>query len=133
MARVTCEHCHMQYNTALGACPNCGAQVAPFWRRVFTWHWPLPLAIGLGLQLLSRHVDLERSHDLGRNLGPGSGRTAMPDTVLVSQFIAGMLVFSLLAAIMLFILERIIRLLRREMSRRRRRGLRRRMQRSQSR
>jgi uncharacterized protein HemY len=108
----------MQYNAALGDCPNCGTKPHPWWRQVFAWHWPLPLAIGLALQILSQRTGPDR---------PRLGVPELPELASVSQFITGVLVFSVLAALLLFAVERTRTALRRWSSRRRRREARRRL------
>ena len=118
MARVICRECHMEYNAALRACPNCGARRPRFWRRLAGLRWPLPLAIGLALQLLSQRAGPERGH---AELRPAS------DLASASQFIAGMLVFSILAALLFFLVTRTWIELRRMNGRRRRRRARRRL------
>jgi hypothetical protein len=95
MARSICRDCHVQYNPASGFCPHCGARPLALWRRVMIWRWPLPLAIGLVVQTLSQHPNL------------GDWTVAeMPGIALVSQFIAGALVFSLMAALLLLAFNR---------------------------
>lgn len=103
----------MQYNAALGACPNCGTKLLAPWRRVIGWRWPLPLAIGLALQVLSQHTDPDRRRpELPR----------LPEVALISQFIAGVLIFSAVAALLLFAIGRTRIALRRRNGRRRRRA-----------
>jgi hypothetical protein len=109
----------MQYNAALRECPNCGTRPYPRWRQVVEWHWPLPLAMGLALQILSQHTGPDRVHQ---------GMPKLPELVSVSQFVTGVLVFSVLAALLLFAVERIRLALRRQIDRRRRRAARRRLQ-----
>ncbi len=94
----------MQYNLALGSCPNCGTRPLSIWRQVIDWRWPLPLAIGLAVQALSQHRDLG-----GRTM------TEMSGTALVSQFMAGALIFSALAALLLFAFNRTRRAWRRKL------------------
>ena len=110
MARVICPECHVQYNVTLGICPSCGARPIPAWRRMAGWHWPLPLAIGLALQILSQILDRARN----------AAMPAPPIVSVVSQFIAGVLIFSLLAAVLLFVVRRIGQVVRRRHSRRHR-------------
>lgn len=110
----------MQYNAALRHCPNCGTKPSPLWRQVAEWHWPLPLAIGLALQILSQRTGTDRTH---------LSAPKLPELVLISQFITGVLVFSVLAALLLFAVERARLALRRKADRRRRREARRRLQR----
>ncbi len=96
MARVTCQECHLRFDAALGDCPNCGATPMPLWRRMARWRWPLPLAIGLLLQVLSGHVGLT-DHPVAT---PQSG------TLTLSRFIAGLLFFTVLATLLLYALYR---------------------------
>lgn len=115
MDRVTCQECHMRFDAALGNCPNCGAAPTPLWRRMAGWRWPLPLAIGLLLQVLSSHVGL-------------AGHPAVliqPGARALSRFIAGTLFFTVLATLLLYALYRARIAWRGAHRRRRRRGTRR--------
>ncbi len=71
------------------------------------WYWPLPLGIGLALQVLSQHVGPEPG-------GPGVGRP--PEIAVIGQFVAGALVLSGAAALLLFLLDRLRVALRRKHS-----------------
>ena len=115
MARLTCLDCHMQYNQSLGACPNCGTRPPSLWRRMTQWRWPLPLAIGIALQFLSQHGQLERA-----GIATHKAVSGLPEAALVSQFVAGVLIFSSLAAFLLFAIDGIRIRLRRQLGRRRR-------------
>lgn len=110
MARVICRTCHVQYNAALQVCPSCGEQPLRSWQRLLNWHWPVPLAIGLALQILSQHAGLQQSRLTLQRL---------PQAQSISQFITGVVIFSVLAALLLFVL-RWMEAARRRMIRRRR-------------
>ena len=103
--RITCQECHVQFNDAAGACPNCGTKPLSVWWRVIGWYWPLPLGIGLALQVLSQHAGRSQG-------GPGAGR--LPEMAVIGQFAAGALVLSAAAALLLFLLDRLRILLRRK-------------------
>ena len=100
----------MQYNLVLGSCPNCGTRPLSLWRRMIDWRWPLPLAIGLALQAMLYYGDPERMRTATTD--------AMPEAAVISQFIAAALIFSVLAALLLFAAGRTRRALRRRGSRR---------------
>lgn len=110
MARVICPTCHVQYNAASQACPNCGERPLRWWQRLLAWHWPVPLAIGIALQILSQHAGPERSRLATQQL---------PQAQSISQFITGVVIFSILAALLLFAVRR-METARRRMIRRRR-------------
>ena len=109
--RITCLECHVQFNDAAGACPNCRTKPLSIWWRVIGWYWPLPLGIGLALQVLSQHAGPQRG-------GPGVARP--PEMAVIGQFAAGVLVLSAAAALLLFLLDRLRMVLRRKNSLRRR-------------
>ena len=102
----------MQFNDAAEACPNCGTKPLSIGWRVIGWYWPLPLGIGLALQILSQHVGPEQG-------GPGAGRP--PEMAVIGQFVAGALVLSAAAALLLFLLDRLRIALRRKSGLRHRR------------
>ena len=112
MARVTCQECHQRFDAELGNCPNCGAVPIPLWRRMAGWRWPLPLAVGLLLQVLSRHV----------GLAGHPAATVQPGVLSLSRFIAGTLFFTILATLLLYAVYR-ARIAWRGARRRRRRRL----------
>lgn len=94
----------MEFNGALGVCPNCQAKPLSIWRRMIDRQWPLPLTIGLALQTLSQRA------------GPvqGGPTAKLPEVALIGQFITGTLVFAAVAALLLLALDRIRTALRRK-------------------
>ena len=106
----------MEHNAALRVCPGCGTRHPRFWRRLLGWRWPLPLAVGLALQLLSQRVGPE---------GGAADPLASIRLASISRFIAGVVVFAGLAALLLFVGTWVWAELRGRSGRRRRRQARR--------
>jgi hypothetical protein len=100
----------MQYNLVLGSCPNCGTRPLTLWRRMIDWRWPLPLAIGLALQVLLYCASPQRTTT--------ATMKSTPEAAMISQFIASALIFAALAALLLFAATRIRKVMRRSGSRR---------------
>ncbi len=113
MARVTCRDCYVEYDDRLGACPNCGLKPLSFWQRAARWRWPWPLAIGVLLGVLSD--------------GRVRDRAAAPDLVTISRFITEVVVFTVIAALLMFGVWNARRIWRRRSGRIRRRLARRRI------
>ena len=107
MARVTCRGCYVEYDDRLGTCPNCGLRPASLWKRAVRWRWPWPLAVGVALGLLSD----ARAPD----------RSTVPALVMISRFITEVVVFSVIAAVLMFALWSARRAWRRRSGRIRRR------------
>ncbi len=106
MARVTCRRCGMRYRRESGRCPNCGAMPVARWRQTIHWRWQVPLAIGIGLQFLSRRL----------NPDPASSS----DLVAASHFVAASVIFAAIAALLIYALDWALHTLRRRARRRRR-------------
>ena len=87
----------MQFNDAAGACPNCGVKPLTVWQRMIASRWPLPLAVGLAVQIVSQHAGLD----------DGLAVAGLFEVTSISQFIAGTLIFSAVAAMLLFAADRI--------------------------
>ena len=87
----------MQFNDAAGACPNCQVKPLSIWQRMIASYWLTSLAMGLALQIVSRHS------------GPHGGPiVANPfEVASISQFITGTVIFSAVAAMLLFAVDRI--------------------------
>ncbi len=112
MARVTCRGCYVEFDDRVGTCPNCGLKPASLWQRALRWRWPWPLAVGVLLGLLSE----DRSPD----------RATIPTLMMISRFVTEVLVFTVIAALLMFALWRARRVWRRRSGRIRRRMARRR-------
>ncbi len=97
----------MEYDDRASACPNCGLERASLWRRASRWRWPWPLAIGLILAVLSN--------------GHPADRFTVPALVMISRFITEVVVFTLIAALLMFAVWRVRRVWRRRSRRIRRR------------
>ncbi len=107
MARIACRGCYAEYDDRLTACPNCGLERASLWRRVSRWRWPWPLAIGVILAVVS---DGHQGHGAD-----------VPALVTISRFITELVVFTLIAALLMFAAWRLRRVWRRRSRRIRRR------------
>ncbi|TLU72211.1 hypothetical protein [Lichenicoccus roseus] len=112
MPHVICPSCHVQYNAAGGRCPNCGARRPAVWQPLLDRRWPVALAIGVVLEAVAMRY------------GPA---TLAPQVhaplVVASWFLAGTLVFTVLAGLVLLAVSGVLR----DVRRRRRRSARRKL------